>query len=267
MTTPNPRRQRDAQKALDELFTNAENVFVIHYSCESFHDRKRDRSPRIAAIALRKLDSAQTKSFSIHQTAEINGVTLDEIEGHYDKLEKKTLTQFFDHLSGFKGMKYLHWNMRDDNYGFQAIQHRMRVLCGSDASLYEVDDRDKVDLARLLPDIYGADYIEHPRMEKLAHKNDIGLRDFLPGRKEAMAFEERDFVALHMSTSRKVDVIANIALRAHDGNLQTNTTWWGMRGGHLIAVSKWIGEHPLYTLLVGAVSIIALVVTLIVSCS
>jgi hypothetical protein len=27
-------------------------------------------------------------------------------------------------------MKYVHWNMRDVNYGFQAIEHRFRVLGG-----------------------------------------------------------------------------------------------------------------------------------------
>ena len=107
-------------------------------------------------------------------------------------------------------MKYLHWNMRDANYGFQAIEHRFRVLCGNDASLYVVDDKYKVDLARLLQDIYGSHYIEHPRMEKLVRKNGIALLDFLPGYGEAKAFEDRHFAALHLSTLRKVDVIANI---------------------------------------------------------
>ena len=222
---------------------------------------------RITSIALRKLDSAQTTSFSIHQTAEINGVPLDEIEGHYDKLEKEMLKRFFKHLSRFEGMKYIHWNMRDANYGFQAIEHRLRVLCGNDPSLYIVHDRDKTDLARLLQDIYGSGYIEHPRMERLVHKNDIALLDFLPGYKEAKAFEDRDFAALHLSTLRKVDVVANIALLAHDRNLRINTTWWCMRSGNLITFGKWITEHPLYALLVGAASIIATVVTLIVSCS
>ena len=267
MTTPNPRRQQNALKALDDLFTNAENAFVIHYSCESFHDRERGRSPRITSIALRKLDSAQTTSFSIHQTAEVNGVPLDDIEGHYDDLERDMLSRFFSHLSGFQGMKYLHWNMRDANYGFQAIAHRYRVLCGKDDSLHVVDDKYKIDLARLLQDIYGSNYIEHPRMEKLVRKNGIAILDFLPGYEEAKAFEDRDFAALHLSTLRKVDVIANIALRAHDRKLKTDTTWWGMRGGRLVAFLKWIGEHPLYAFLAILVSIAAAMVGAIASCS
>ena len=105
MITPSPRRQRHALKALYDLFTNAENVLVIHYSCESFRDRERGRSPRITSIALLKLDSAQTTSFSIHQTAEVNGVPLDDIEGRYDNLEKDMLNRFFCYLSQFQGMK------------------------------------------------------------------------------------------------------------------------------------------------------------------
>jgi hypothetical protein len=119
-------------------------------------------------------------------------------------------------------MKYLHWNMRDINYGFSAIEHRYRVL-GGDPFL--VEDQNKCDLARLLIDIYGVDYIGHPRLEALLAKNNIQALDFLTGAQEAEVFEKRQFVRLHQSTLRKVDVIATIAGRAHDRRLRTNTTW------------------------------------------
>ena len=258
MTTPNPKRQKDSRKALDELFSKAESVTVIHYSCESFYDRKEGRSPRITSIALRKLDSAQTTSFSIHQTAETNGIRLDGIEEYYDDLEKDMLSRFFSYLSRFQGMRYIHWNMRDANYGFQAIEHRFRVLCGKDkdAAPYVVDDASKIDLSRLIQDIYGSDYIEHPRMERLLQKNGIAPPDFLPGKEEALAFENRNFAALHLSTLRKVDVIANIAALAHDRNLKTNTTWWGMHGGRVVTFVKWIIENPVYAFVGVVISIL-----------
>ena len=255
MTAPNPKRQKDAQKALDDLFSNPDNVCVVHYSCESFYDREEGRSPRITSIALRKLDSAQTTSFSIHQTAETNN-WLHEIEKHYDELEEEMLNRFFCRLSSFQGTKYLHWNMRDANYGFQAIEHRFRILSGKDAKPYLVDEKHKIDLSRLLKDIYGSDYIGHPRMEQLLCKNNIARRDFLPGQEEAKAFENRNFAALHLSTLRIVDVIANIAVLAHDRNLETTTTWWEMRGGRVVTFVQWLGEHPLYafgSLLFGAI--------------
>ena len=250
MTAPNPKQQKDSRKALAELFSKADNVTVIHYSCESFYDLEEGHTPRITSIALRNLDSAQTISFSIHQTAEVNGIGLAGIEEHYDNLEKDMLNLFFSHLSGFRGMKYLHWNMRDTSYGFQAIEHRFRALRWKDEDTepYVVNDNNKVDLGRLIPDIYGSDYIEHPRMKGLVEKNGIVDLDFLPGEEEALAFENRDFAALHRSTLRKVDVIANIAALAHNRNLKTNTTWWGMHGGRVGTFVKWISEHPLYVL-------------------
>jgi hypothetical protein len=73
-------------------------------------------------------------------------------------------------------MRYLHWNMRDANYGFAAIEHRYRVLGGSPII---IDDDKKTDLARLLIDIYGVGYTGHPRLETLLAQNSIKTLDLL----------------------------------------------------------------------------------------
>lgn len=258
VVAPNPARQRNARTKLDGLFSKAADVWVVHYSCESFYDRPEGRSPRVTSIALRKLDSAQTVSFSIHQVAEQRRIEFDQIERHYDDLEKEMLFAFFSHLKNHRSIMYMHWNMRDANYGFQAIEHRFRVLGGEP---HIVDDADKCDLSRMLIDIYGVTYVGHPRMEKLLEKNHIQPRDFLTGSAEAKAFEDRDFVALHQSTLRKVDVIANIASRAHDRNLKTSTTWWQMRGGRVTAVIGWVIEHKAFQVIVGLASIVGVVLT------
>ena len=257
MIALNPKRQKSARKHLDGLYDNPQNVFVVHYSCESFYDREDGRSPRITSIALRNLVSAQTKSFSIHQTAEINGIAMDEIENHYDELEQEMLNGFFDHLSNFQNMHFIHWNMRDSNYGFQAIEHRFRTLCKGKNAPYVVRDELKTDLSRLLQDIYGLDYIGHPRLEQLICKNNIVRRDFLSGAKEAKAFEEQEFALLHLSTLRKVDIIGNIASITYDRRLKTNTTWWGMRGGSITTFLNWLGEHPFTAVIGFLVSIVS----------
>jgi hypothetical protein len=255
MTGPNPKRQAIAIELLDKTFADAANVWIIHYSCESFYDRTDGRSPRITSIAVRKLDSGQTISFSIHQVAERRQLQLDQIELHYDDLEREMLEAFFVQLGSHRGMKYLHWNMRDSNYGFQAIEHRSQVL-GQQPVVIE-DDK-KVDLSRLLIDVYGVGYIDHPRLEKLLARNNITPLDFLSGAGEAAAFEQRNFVALHQSTLRKVDVLANIAARAHDRNLKTNTTWWEMHGGHIRTVVNWMAENKTFQLIAGLASIVGL---------
>ena len=259
MTAPNPARQRVAQKALDGLFAEAANVWVLHYSCESFYDRSEGRSPRITSIALSKLDSAQTVSFSIHQIAERQDIPFDRIEEHYNQLEEEMLKAFFGHLAGHKGMKYVHWHMRDVNYGFQAIEHRFEVLGGES---HVVDDRVKFDLARILSDIYGVSYIGHPRMSALLEKNCISARHFLTGAAEAKAFEQREFAALHQSTLKKVDVIADFARRAHDRTLKTNTTWWEMRGGKIRTVVNWVLEHKAWSFMGVVVGIVGVAVAI-----
>jgi hypothetical protein len=98
MTAPNPKRQREAWHAIDELFVHSNNCWIVHYSCESFYERPEGNSPRITSIAVRNLATAQTQSFSIHQVAERKRVVLDEISNHYDELEKLMLEEYFEHL-------------------------------------------------------------------------------------------------------------------------------------------------------------------------
>ena len=209
------------QQIMTDLYTNNSHVLLIHYSCESFYDIKDGRTPRVTSIAVRYLATAQTVSFSIHKIAERKHVPVTDIQLHYDNLEKEMLNEFFKFVESHKNYKWVHWNMRDINYGFQAIEHRYSVLGGKPVC---VNDTDKFDLARLLIGKYGIAYIGHPRLEKLMEKNHVTSKDFLVGQQEAIAFENKEYVKLHQSTLRKVDIFNNILDRAVDGTLKTNAT-------------------------------------------
>lgn len=87
MTAPNPTRQFESWAIIDKLFASPSNVWVIHYSCESFYGRPEGRSPRVTSIAVRNLGSGQTTSFSIHKAAERQGVAVASIDTSYDELE------------------------------------------------------------------------------------------------------------------------------------------------------------------------------------
>ena len=116
------RRRREAKKQLTEINKNRNNVLVIHYSCESFYNRLDRTSPRITSIAVRNLATGQTESFSIHQIAERDKkLSIESINSHYDELEKKMLKDFYDHAEKHKNYTWLHWNMRNINYGFCSI--------------------------------------------------------------------------------------------------------------------------------------------------
>lgn len=252
-TAPNPKQQEEARKRLNALFSDRSNVWIVHYSCESFYERPNGASPRITSLAVRSLDSGQTRSFSIHQVAERLGVPFDEIEARYDALERAMLDAFYAHIGAHQGMKYLHWNMRDINYGFAAIDHRYQVLKGTPVI---IDDAKKFDLSRILIDIYGVAYIGHPRLEKLIEKNKIEARDMMTGAQEAQAFVERNYVGLHQSTLRKADVLANIAERAYNEHLLTNTSWWQMHGGRIRTAAGWIADNKFIMFAMGVVGLV-----------
>lgn len=175
MPAPYPDKQRKAREVLATLFANPSAVRVIHYSCEAFDNRATGQSPRITSIAVRRLDSGQTKSFSIHAIAEERGIPLSAIGSHYNALEKEMLEQFYRYVSEAGEANYLHWNMRDANYGFEAIEHRLHVLGGQPHSIPE---RQRFDLARMLQELYGNEYIGDPKLQNIAEKNNMTMLGF-----------------------------------------------------------------------------------------
>ncbi|MDY0207637.1 MAG: hypothetical protein RBR82_13595 [Pseudomonas sp.] len=123
-------KRKGMHKELSALYEKSEHVLLIHYSCESFYDIKDGRTPRVTSIAVRNLKTAQTESFSIHKIAERRQVAIADIPTKYDQLEKEMLSEFFEFLKYRQTFHFSHWNMRDGNYGFSAIEHRFQVLGG-----------------------------------------------------------------------------------------------------------------------------------------
>lgn len=255
------RARKEVKQRLDAINDRRDMCLVIHYSCESFYDIKDGRTPRVTSIAIRQFSSGQTSSFSIHKSAELKAVPQGEIAARYDELEREMLDEFFAFLKTKPDHTFVHWNMRDINYGFQAIEHRYKVLKGKPTTV--ADDR-KVDLARELVALFGVKYAPHGdsgRLHSLMDMNKITAKDVLNGPGEAAAFEQQEYVKLHQSTLRKVDVIANILDRTLDGSLKTKATWVDQHGFHPVAVLEWISEHWIYAV----IGIVALILGLIVT--
>jgi len=219
--------RKDTLNTLNQISSNSDNLLIIHYSCERFYDIPDGRTPRITSIAVRYFEAGQTKSFSIHKVAEVKGIESNEIESNYDKLEKLMLTEFFDFVSKHQTCNWLHWNMRDINYGFEALENRFYVLGGEPVT---IDNGKKYDLARMLKQIYGPNYIEHRRFEKIVEKNKITDSSFLPGDTEALAFKAKAYVRLHQSTLRKVFALSTIVEYILSGKLRTDAKWYEVYG-------------------------------------
>jgi hypothetical protein len=247
-----------AQKRLNELFENPSNVYVIHYSCEGFFDRPRGFTPRIASIAVMKLDDRQTTSFSVAQIAERKHLSGEEIEGQYYLLELEMLEAFFSFIAPFNhnGCFWLHWNMRNNHYGFEALEHRYSIFDGQPVTILQTQRRD---LSQILRDIYGKDYIEKPQLYNLIVKNDLLHDDLLPGEEEAIAFDEKEFFRMHESTLSKVSAIGAIAWLCFEGKLKTNAHPVEIYGSWIVAIIEIVTNHWLFKFL----GFIALLITFI----
>ena len=233
-------KHKKAIKIFHDITTNPRNYLIIHYSCESFVDKEDGRTPRITTIAIRYFESSQTKSFSIHEVAEQNRIAINEIEENYDSLEAKMLEQYFDFVQRHEQYTWIHWNMRDSNYGFYAIENRFKVLGGQPVI---ISDNKKIDMARLLVDCFGRGYIGNPRMEKLVEKNHMTKLNFLTGTEEAEAFENKQYIRLRNSTLRKVDLFYSILVAVSEGKLKTNATWKEMYGISIQGVYEALKER------------------------
>lgn len=243
------KRQKSSKEELTDVWKHPENVCIIHYSCESFYNRLDGTSPRITSIAVRNLKTAQTKSFSIHKFGELRSLAANDLESHYDELEKEMLENFYTFVGEKREYKWLHWNMRDENYGFHALELRAKILKLGETKIQKIPDDKKFDLSRILIGIYGKDYVGHPRLEKLMELNNIKNLNFKSGEKEASLFQNRNYIALHQSTLSKVDIIANICNQAYEGTLKTSATFWDKNGGSITGIIHFLKEHPLIMIL------------------
>jgi hypothetical protein len=272
------RERSKSRKKLNEIYDDSINSYLIHYSCESFYAAAGQPaiggSTRVTSIAVRNLKSAQTKSWSIHKSAELKGklanlttilpaaVSMTDqsaapaavLSATLDPLERDMLDGYFSFLATHTESTFIHWNMRDDNYGFSALEHRYKILGGTPTVL---QDHRKFDLARELVTLYGLKYAPHKapsgrkgRLMSIIEMNHISDVDALQGAEEAAAFVNGEYMKLHRSTLRKVDVLASVFDRTHDKNLKTNASFTDKYGIHPVAIVELAKNNPIVSVII-----------------
>lgn len=204
----------------DKIWDNKDNAFFIHYSCENLNDSNSELTPRVTSIAVLNLGKNQSKSFSIHLSAEVLEITKDKVKDHYQALERHLLEQFNKFVqTNVNSSFWIHWNMDDMTYGFSLLEHRYNVL--THKNICVIPDTNKFNLSKLLESKYGKDYVSHPRLQKLMELNKDKPRDFLSGEEEVLAFKNGEYVKMHKSTLCKVYYFKSIFTRVLKNKLKT----------------------------------------------
>lgn len=212
------------KEELKFLTKNINSLLVIHYSCQNLNDNNEGFSPRITSIAVLHIGSSTMHSFSIHLIAEIKKISRDDIDGHYDELEAVMLEDFYKFVQEHQDHYWIHWNMTNINFGFETIEHRYRVL--TEKVPPKVEDSKKYNLSSLISQIYGNDYVDHPKMPNLMQLNGGKSRDFLTGAEEVEAFVRKEYLKLHKSTMSKVYFFKSAFHNLQSRKLKTARSNW-----------------------------------------
>jgi hypothetical protein len=242
------------KKIIERLKNERQKIYFIHYSCQSLSDDNEGYSPRITSIAVLHMLSSQMHSFSIHLKAEEMGIARNDIFNNYGVLEMKMLEDFFDFIQKHtENSIWIHWNMTNINYGFEALEHRYKILTKKEPT--HVDENNKINISNLFKKRYGSNYAKDPKMLNLMELNGGRDRLFLTGDEEVTAFKAKEFVKLHNSTMCKTYFFREAYGKMIGNKLRTETNQFRYR------VTK-LYENPIVQIL-GIIGIIGTIVSLV----
>lgn len=209
-------------KLVNEILSNKENAYLIHYSCQNLNDSNEGYSPRITSIAVLHLKSSQMSSFSVHTIAEELDIDKKDIVAHFDLIERVIVERFFKFAES-KGDRvyWVHWNMKNINFGFEHLEHRYRILTKNEP--FHINEKNRYNLSSMLSHKYGSNYAKHPKMLSLMELNGSKHRDFLTGEEEVSSFKAGEFVKMHKSTMCKVYFFEMVLRKMQSNELKTDT--------------------------------------------
>ena len=199
-----------------ELELTKNLIRVIHYGCESWFNVK-DRPVSIACIAIVDFKTREEISFSITDTI--------------DEPEKYLLERYYKYLRESPDARYVHWNMKSSDFGFEAIDNRYRYLFNEEQP-YSVPKEFRYDLDDLIAYKYGEGYMDHPKLYNLGSTYRFAKRYILSGKEEADKFASQSFGDIKRSTVEKAHLITFLCKRFLDGKLETK------RSGPRVAFAK-----------------------------
>ena len=231
--------RKQALETLSNIENNPQNYYLIHYACGNFREEN-----TISVIAVMNLKKQVSTTFSIKKTAEDLNINPRDISKNTLKIQKEMLESFNEFLiQNVKNIKWINWNMQSDKFGFEAIQHQSKVL--NIKNPVTVSNSEQINLSHLLSDIYGPNFIDDPKMEKLAEYNDIDLSyEFKNGKEEAKLLNEGKYTDISLSTIRKLTIFNIFLEKAINNKLKVKSKWtdiygWSPQGIYNAIKGKW----------------------------
>ncbi|HLG28494.1 MAG TPA: hypothetical protein VI423_12000 [Paenisporosarcina sp.] len=248
---------------MKELITDPSKVLVIHYSqLKTAADDHGGISPLILAIVVKTLDGSSEHHFCIHLEADKANLLSDEVSSSYRDLELRVLKAYNDFVRRHNDCIWVHWEMKNVSFGFDAIRHRFDKifggLSGQNDRYEEIPTNKKVNLCSLMEDMYGENFADGP--DKLAslfrtNNHNVLNYNYLTIDAEGSEFEKQNFTTVMNSLDCKVNFIRKAIKRLSAKNLSVQN-----KNSYAIFIET--VNHPLFNFIGWTFGLAGLVLTI-----
>lgn len=223
-------KNMESKGIVEKLKKNPSQVLIIHYSRQNLTDNESGvATPRIIAILVKSLDGKENYCFAIHHEAEKANIILENITDYYDQLEERLLKSFNTFVKKHRDCQWIHWDMNDVHFSFEAIKHRYCVMVDEEGNDFqEISTYNRINLNSLLKCIYGNNYEKEPEFENLMKTNNQGIvkNGYLTIEQEANAFKNLEFPVILESLRCKVNFLLDVVDKIINGILKVSSKFW-----------------------------------------
>jgi hypothetical protein len=156
-------RPKNRLTNIPEFFRSDDpNVYVIHCTTTSFEEHP----VRITSICIRRTQTRQERAFAPLSAKDL------------DVWEKEILTEFQEFMRLNQRIRWVHWSMTDDKFGWPLIQRRSAEHQIMDYTVGLIE----VNLNHFLEQKYGRSYEKHGHLYNLIKRNGFTHPEILRGR-------------------------------------------------------------------------------------
>jgi hypothetical protein len=239
------RERNIAVDNLKKLTEDPSKVLFIHYTVSKTYDDDYGQiSPIITCIVVKSLDNHVDKQFAIHFEADKAGIPIEDIQDSYRELELRILKAFNEFVKRHNHCVWVHWEMKNIHFGFEAIKHRFEKIFGSLDDYSEISSANKFNLKTILEGMYGENFVAGPDELKnllLCNNKNLNNTIYLNKEVESSEFETKHFDAVNNSVDFKVDFIRKASKKLVKRKLKVTS-----RNNYAIFIES-LG-HPLFNL-------------------
>lgn len=247
---------RESNKIISDYVKRKSDYLFIHYARQNCFSDAYEKGPRVVAIGAMNANSEQFVVFSLKKSADKQGKSFFELsDSEKDIIESSMLQDFFEYVENNKDKVWLHWNMKNNNFGFSAIEDRFRMLNGNPIHF---EEGKLINISVLLKKKYGINYAKDNiwngktmgRMYDIFILNQITDSNILDGEREIIEYIVKNITSIEQSVLGKLKAFKIIMEKTADNVLKCRgNILKDVYGLNIMGIARYIQDNALLALL------------------